>query len=602
MFKVIRRSLRWKLLFSIALLIVFIVALVGTISYREGSQSIRNEIELFSNQIIGQANLNLNRYFWEYEYGFVLAGTSSEFQKWLSVEEGNRFEINQKYKEIEQKYFLPFVNQHPEILSITLYNVNGNQIHYRGQSPFLNPNYSLRSDAWVDSIGYSNQVDLRVSMSSNYFDGAGKPVTLPVITMAKRFKYFNSEGFLKMDISMAPTLKILDEIQLGQQGRAIISDEQGQVIASPVESAMMKPLDKDIIARLWQTPSGSFLREKTNEMVVFQTIPYTGWKSLIIVPYRDIASGIYRMRNTTVVIALISIFVSVILILFLSNSFTKGIQRLQQTIKQTQLENLDVEVPISGDDEVADLGRAYNKMIYNLRLSLEQLEESKAQQKEAVQSALQSQINSHFLYNALESINSMANLIDHKQIEQTTISLSNMLRYTSNYQNTLVALREELDYLSDYIYIIGILHGEDISIDMKVSESCMDAPCLKAIIQPLVENCVKHGFEATGSPLHVRIVIDSDEDDHIRILIADNGAGFSEEKLHQWSEMLQSGDAEISYKSFSRVGLLNVHFRLRMFYHPVFAGIRLNNGSAEEGGGGRVEITYPRRTYFSGQN
>ncbi|WP_173112438.1 hypothetical protein [Paenibacillus qinlingensis] len=74
-------------------------------------------------------------------------------------------------------------------------------------------------------------------------------------------------------------------------------------------------------------------------MIVFQTIPYTGWKSIIRVPYPEIASGIYRMRNVTVLIAIVSVAISILLILFISSSFTKGLQSLRRTTLSTQVGN-----------------------------------------------------------------------------------------------------------------------------------------------------------------------------------------------------------------------------------------------------------------------
>jgi two-component system sensor histidine kinase YesM len=328
-------------------------------------------------------------------------------------------------------------------------------------------------------------------------------------------------------------------------------------------------------------------------MVIYETIPQTTWKTLIMVPYKDVARSIYKVKNIMIVIALTSLVVSILLVIAVSSSITKRLLQLRATMKLTEMGNFEVRAEVSGEDEIANLSRNYNKMLESLETSILQLTESRLLQQEAAMSALQSQIHSHFLYNALESINAMANLANRPEIGQTTIALSNMLRYTSNYRDTTVTLKDEFNHLSDYIHIIQVLYGEAVIFDYHIPEACLKVSCLKAIIQPLVENSIKHGLERSGEVLRMKLSVVIGADGYIRIQIVDNGGGFAEEKLIELNDLLNADHPQYKYKQLSRVGLLNVHYRLRMYYPDSSSGVFIANDRSHQGA--IVQLVFPAK-------
>src|SRR5690606_3102909 len=127
--------------------------------------------------------------------------------------------------------------------------------------------------------------------------------------------------------------------------------------------------------------------------------------------------------------------------------------------------------------------------------------------QQAVLRSLQAQINSHFLYNALESINSMAYLARHHQIERTALALAEMLRYTSEYTQTVVGMMEEVHHAVHYVEIMQIRYPSEIDFEYEVDDESRQAVCPKAIIQPIIENSIKHGLEKTGKHLILRLSV-----------------------------------------------------------------------------------------------
>ncbi|WP_240419419.1 cache domain-containing sensor histidine kinase [Paenibacillus periandrae] len=563
----------------------------------ETSRTIQADIEVSSDQILIQANLNLSRYYREYEQFFVLIAGSPEFRRWLQAQKGDQFDLLQNYQQISNRYIEPFITLHPEMLSITLYNSNGNQLIYRNYNHdfpmLLKKNYSLRDESWLASVTLSGKIEKIITQSDNYDDAMGKSLHVPIMTQIQKYQFNGNEGYLAIDISISPTQRILNEIRLGNNGVGLIVDDSGTIIAHPDSVQITNKLGTEISERLSQSPSGNFFIASTGEMAVFRTIPYSNWKLIVLVPYRDMAQAIDRIGNATVYIALIGLFFGICLTVIVSTSITRRLQTLRLMFKMTQIGRFDLRVKVEGNDEVADLAISYNQLLQQIETSIQDLASARILQMEAAFSAMQSQIHSHFLYNALESINAMANLVDHLEIRQTTVALSNMLRYTSNYSETVVNLKDECNHLRNYLHIIQIIYGDDIKFVIEHPEFLEQISCLKAIIQPIVENSIKHGYEVIGEPVMISVTAQIWKEAYIKIVITDNGAGFTPNKLEELQRLLSDSPSENQYKQLTSVGLLNVQYRLKMYYSDAETGVWVENRPGQSGV--LVNIIFPYR-------
>ncbi|WNQ13175.1 sensor histidine kinase [Paenibacillus aurantius] len=584
MLRLIRSSLRWKLLTVIVSILILVLAAVGVFSFVDTSRTIQSDVERFSSQIMKQANLNFSRYNRDNEQFFVSIGGSTEFADWLKADVGDRYELFRSYRAMEQKYIDPFVRFHPEVLSVRMYNENGNESIYRSPGVkynlILRTDYSMAQESWLKELTLSGRMVRLTNQSSHYTDGIGRPVKTPVLTFVQKFQYGNRDGYLAVDISLMPTQEILQEIGLGQESEGVIVDQNGKIIVHQNVGRIGEQIPSGLMEEMSRAESSSFFYE--NQMVVDQRVPDTDWHMLVIVPYEEVAQSIYRVKNMTILIAIAGLVVSTLLIFLVSGSITKRLKELRKTIKVTDAGRFDVRVEVKGTDEVAELAGTYNRLLDRIESSIREMTESRVFQQEAVLSALQAQINSHFLYNALESINSMANLNDQEDIGRTAVALSNMLRYTSNYQDTVVTLEEELSHLKDYMYILNILYGDEISLDVEMTDELRRVTCLKALIQPFVENSIKHGYEVTGEKMTIRLTAAVWNERYLRIAIQDNGEGIPESKLEELQQMLAQEVTDRDYKRLSRIGILNVHYRIRMFYPQAHTGVTVER--SEEGG------------------
>ncbi|MFC4776711.1 sensor histidine kinase [Paenibacillus sp. GCM10023252] len=573
-------------------IIILVVTAIGSFSFVKSSKAIDHDVERFSRQILKQANLNLGRYMNDSQHFFQTLVSSQELRQWANAR--NKYETVTIYQSIATRFIEPFVTYHPELLSIMLYNANGNESIYRSdKNPniYLNTKYSMLSDPTIVNQPLESTTERLILFSDSYTDKYSQSIRVPVLRYYHKLNYDGQEFYIVMDLSLLAMREILDEINLGSNGYAMLVDENGKIVSSPHTELITTTINESLAEHMYPDPNGSSYLEATKEMMVYQSLPRIGWKLLVIIPYSDLAKSITDIRNWTIIMTAAGVLIAIILVMLVARSITKRLKELRRTIKQTRMGNFDIRLNVQGTDEVAELGAAYNLLLDRIDSSVTQLAETKLVQQRAILSALQSQIHSHFFYNALESINSMAHLAGHKEIRRTTVALSNMLRYTSNYQDAVVTIQQEMKHLSDYIRVLESVYRDAIEFKINTDSSIHGAQCLKAIVQPFVENCIKHGYEVMGKGLIVYVHAYRTEEGAIRIDIEDNGTGFTEEKLRDLQMALHQLRPE-HFSQLSNIGVLNVCYRLITFYGEGLAELQV---ARSHYGGARISLLFPYR-------
>jgi two-component system sensor histidine kinase YesM len=575
-------SLKYKFIALFMAITLLIVCSISLFSYLEASRTIRYQTNSLGEQILVQINTNLDQYYTEYMQLLLMLGNSPEFNRWKNVPPGDTYEKVQVYNRVVANYLGVFSFRFPEIMSFTFYNDLGNEIHFNN-SKSLKESHTLRDTPWLD-LSEHDKMSIEIAYSHSYVEP-----NLQVMTMVKRL----GSGLVKMDVSLEPTLNILSKVDDGLKGgQAFLINQEGTILVHPSKDMVFHSLEPEIAAKVIEDDrSGFFVREKTGETVVYSTIPFTEWISVVIVPYENVQESFSKTRDFIVGITLIGLAVSYILVVLATNSLTKRLYKLQKVIRQTQVGHIQYRVRWDGDDEIAELGKAYNQMLDHLMSTIDKLAETRSLEQQAVLRSLQAQINSHFLYNALESINSMAYLDGHKPIEQTTLALSEMLRYTSEYTQTEVVLDQEIRHVINYVHIMQFRYPSEIDFSYEIGDHAAKAICLKATIQPLVENSIKHGLERTGLPLSIRLNV-SRVEDAVIITVKDNGPGFQEGTLQRLEEETRQITRELKQNYQGTSGLLNVHFRLTTLFPGGDSGVRFSNAPD---GGAIVELRFPYR-------
>ena len=215
-----------------------------------------------------------------------------------------------------------------------------------------------------------------------------------------------------------------------------------------------------------------------------------------------------------------------------------------------------------GTEEIQQMIQSYNAMAKRINDNIIKEYIYRLNQKQAELKMLQFQINPHFLYNALNTISSIAQLQDVDYIPEIASGLSDMFRYNIDGRE-IVSIREELTQTENYMCIQKIRFPERFSVEISVAEELLDCKILKFILQPIVENSYKYGFTGKKKQDILRIQGCREADKTIVLMVEDNGVGMEEEKVQAMNEALAG---EAGFEAAAGIGLRNVNARIKNYY------------------------------------
>lgn len=273
-----------------------------------------------------------------------------------------------------------------------------------------------------------------------------------------------------------------------------------------------------------------------------------------------INNGIYMIILKFLLMAL---GFSIVLILIVNKIYKhhgKPISEMLRCMEDVRHGNLTSRVEYSGDDEIGLLGEEFNKMIEKLDEQVNHIIQMEIQVKDAQLMAYENQTNPHFLYNTLDLVRMMSINKENDKIENVVVSLSRILRYNLS-QETTVALADEVRCAESYFDIWYMRIGDKFEYEFDIDDSLMNCHVVKFILQPLIENAIKHGIEPMERKDGFITVIAQKHDNRIIINVADNGVGITKEKLKEIKENIKNQGC-----SNNHIGLQNLYKRLILFY------------------------------------
>lgn len=294
----------------------------------------------------------------------------------------------------------------------------------------------------------------------------------------------------------------------------------------------------------------------------------------IMLKYRQY---VYFFLFLLILILVVSSMISYLI----SSVMTKPLEQLFRTMALVGEGDFKQTPSYSKNNEIGDIIRSYNEMMRKLqdviRDNMKIMEESantKIRENELLSmkdraelQMLQAQINPHFLYNTLEAINMLSLKIGNREISQMVIALAELFRYSVSGGPGKVPLAKELDQVQNYISIQQMRYREQFRYEMDVPESLLKFEVVKFILQPIIENSLKHGLSGFEEGGRIRLIA-RDEGESISLTVQDNGIGMSAAKVAKLNEDLKQGPAQTSKSTAQQggIGLRNVYHRLQLFY------------------------------------
>lgn len=283
------------------------------------------------------------------------------------------------------------------------------------------------------------------------------------------------------------------------------------------------------------------------------------------------------IRESVIRRALLIMVPSLMVIMLLSFGLTKSIRRLTQKVQRTSpsgillddsaaLQALNQTVTSPTDKETHTLELAYNHMMLQLRDSTRNEIALREGALQAQLSALQTQINPHFIYNTLNIISAKSMESGNLEIIEICDQFASMLRYSTDTRSRTATMREEIDNVRDYLLLAKARYEENLEFVIDVPDQLYDVEVPKLTLQPLVENALNHGFDGKNI-LRKLSIIGTRTSENLILTIRDNGTGFSDEMLEKLRARIREIDAgKVAIdKSGGHIGLTNTCLRLHYY-------------------------------------
>jgi two-component system sensor histidine kinase YesM len=283
-----------------------------------------------------------------------------------------------------------------------------------------------------------------------------------------------------------------------------------------------------------------------------------------IIPKQEILEMVLPTAYAGIFIGVACVIAATFLSALLSYSVSKPIISLTNKVKNISTETLEIEREEYDSDEIGILEDHIAFFVSRIKNLIHQEYKTKLEAKSAQIKALQAQINPHFLHNTLQLMGSVSLSKDAKLVYSIASALSDMMRYSMDYETEFVTLAEELKHLDNYLLIQKQRYYDKFNIEYEIEEEAKSCLIPKLLLQPVIENSFQHGFERSTSNWKLWIRVYLSEDSKVHIIIRDNGNGIREEELRLLNTELNKGYHSI--KTNKHIGLLNVNSRIKLHF------------------------------------
>ena len=410
------------------------------------------------------------------------------------------------------------------------------------------------------------------------------------IVLMKKLYAFPTQsllGYIALDVNAKSLYDIIADIDLTKSGRIFLVNEEGRILATESETLSGELLDE---------PYRNFLGENEafyNNVRVGNTYYSVynsgaisnGWYMVLAIPRDYYMRDITKLKNVIIPITLMTAFLTALLSILVSRGITRPIRFLSGAMENFGQGNFDINCQVDSEDEIGRLSHTFNQMVMDMNSLVNTVYEQKVMKQEAQMKSLQMQINPHFLYNTLDTINWMARIRHVDEIGDMVAALSNMMRYSLE-KKSFVRLGEEVKSLKDYIAIQNYRYRDKMVAEIEIDESLMSLYIPRLLIQPILENAIVHGIEEKLDKGHI-LVAARREDEDLYIQIMDDGVGMTEETM---SHILRE-DYSMKKSGHTSIGVVNVNRRIQMIYGKDY-GLLVQSVL---GAGTRITIHIPAR-------
>lgn len=339
----------------------------------------------------------------------------------------------------------------------------------------------------------------------------------------------------------------------------LLADSNGMVVSAPRQEMLGQHINPQDTDGLQYAKACGLLpgRTLTSDSIA---VELTGWTLYYFQDQTGLYDQLSKRQSLVLWMMLFSLVILVGGIVILIRYLTRSVDVVSRAMQNAA--GGDLSVRISENErmprETAIITRQFNAMMDDINTLMHDIQSVSERQRDAEIAMLEAQINPHFLYNTLDTINWMAIDQDAFDVSNAITALSRILRYGIEGSNQVVTVREETEWLKQYLTLQQLRLKNSLRVDIRVDDNVLALPIHKLLLQPFVENAILHGFEGVKRSHELSVSIER-QTDHLCIHIRANGKGMSQKQC----ELLLQGHSEADKH---HIGVRNALERMHMYY------------------------------------
>lgn len=541
----------FMVLIVIPILVIIIAAMISVIKTSE--KTLVEKIKLSQNNVKTVLDGEIEDSFMSLSH-FLLTNDNQVLEYASLYNNGNKKEKQTYSDKLRLSYNTLFIPK-ADILAVHFYMKDGS--HYDLKDDLDASLNHISTSIWYQealknmdnaTLGYEKQNILFARKATN------KASNMLVIAFAP-MKYDINQKIKAVALYINPQAFHLIEAykEWSDIGSMYLVDNNGNIIVKSDNE------NDDSIYQISEYQAGNHVVKMHGEklQLLIQDVANSNWK-LITISKSNRLIAIYK----NIAIGLISVSILLfVLFYYFARMFLKNIispiNHLVKGMEYMEMGKLDTHVQPEGAMEVRKMIHSFNKMVRQIK---ELITSNEAKEKEKHQEeikALQSQINPHFMVNTLNTIRFIAQASKYDSIKNMAEALIKIVSCSFKSSNSFYTIREEIEILESYIYLMKIRYSDNFDVKIKAEEDCMNNQIPRLLIQPIVENSISHGLQDKEDIGHIIITIFKGES-ILNLMVEDDGYGITEDKIKDLLEdKKQNGE---------NIGIANVQRRIKLNY------------------------------------
>ena len=470
-----------------------------------------------------------------------------------------------RYENVNSELNLLYEANKDNLISIALFRRNGDLVAATPVSA-LKENPSVTNSSWfTQAIERVENFHFSMPHVQNLFEDATHRYNW-VISLSRAVELTDTGvpmmGVLVVDMNYATIYKMMERLNEATTHQYYyLCDAEGNIIYHPrkVQIAAGGVSENSRKAAEYEDGLTKETFEGEERSVIVTSVSYTGWKLVGVIPRSAFAFGMTSTRYFVLLTVLLTLIGMLLITGLISKQISKPLIRLNDSVKNFK-EGKKPEIYIGGSDEVKHLGETLEDSFTRINHLMDDVVKEQEEKRKSELDALQSQINPHFLYNALDSIVWMIEGEKNEEAVFMVKQLARLFRISISKGKNIISIEDEIAHAKAYMNIQNVRFKNAFTVEYNIDDEILTYSTVKLIIQPLLENAIYYGVQDLGGDgeIHVRGYKQGGD---IYIVVKDNGLGMPQEEAN----LLLTGSEKV-HKHGSGVGVFNVHRRIQIRY------------------------------------